>query len=91
MAMKLSDDEREFMHLVFDETGGIPSKFVALTDLPIAAEGLQILGLVELRHRSLHTWVVALTGEGSAWAHLHFVARCETLAQLVAARKRKRS
>jgi hypothetical protein len=90
--MKLSGDEREFMRLVFDETGGIPSKFVALTDLPVAAEGLQILGLIELRRRSLDTWVVALTGEGSAWAHLHFVARCETLTQIVAeALKRKRS
>jgi hypothetical protein len=73
--MKLSDEEREFMRVVFDDTGGIPFKYIALTELPIAAEALSLRGFIELRQSGRDTWVVAITGEGSAWAHLHFVGR----------------
>ncbi len=72
---KLSDEEREFMRLVFEETGGIPLKYVALTELPVAAEALSIRGFIQLRRSGRDTWVLAITGEGSAWAHLQFVGQ----------------
>ena len=43
---KLSDEEREFMRLVFAETGGIPLKPVAMTELPLAAEALRTRGFI---------------------------------------------
>ncbi len=65
------------MRLVFDETGGIPFKYVDITELPVAAEALSIRGFVTLqrRHSGPYTWAVAITGEGSAWAHLHLLRR----------------
>ena len=71
---KLSDEEREFMRLVFAETGGIPLKPVAMTDLPLA-EALRTRGFIKLQRSGRDTWVVAITGEGSAWAHLHVLRR----------------
>ena len=71
--MKLSDQEREFMRLVFEETSGIPFKYVALTETPVAAVALSNRGFIDLRQSGPDTWVVALTGEGSAWAHLHLL------------------
>ena len=71
--MKLSDGGRDFLRLVFDETGGIPLNYVALTDLPVAAQALVVEGFLVLRPSGPDTWQVALTSEGSAWAHLHFV------------------
>ena len=68
---KLSHEEHEFMRLVFAETGGIPLKYVALTELPMAAEAL----FIQLQRSGRCTWVVAITGEGSAWAHLHLLRR----------------
>lgn len=68
--MKLTADEREFVRVVFAETGGIRGKYAALTELPVAAEALSIRGLIDLRRSGPDTWVVALMGEGSAWAHL---------------------
>ena len=47
--MKLSNQEREFMRLVFEETGGIPLKPVAMTDLPLAAEALRTRGFIKLQ------------------------------------------
>ena len=70
---KLSDEERDFMRLVFEETGGIPFKYVALTEMPVAAEALRTKGFIELQRAGRDT--VAITGEGSAWAHLHFVGK----------------
>ena len=72
---KLSDEEREFMRLVFAETGGIPLKPVAMTDLPLAAEALRTRGFIKLQRSGRDTWMVAITGEGSAWAHLHLLRR----------------
>jgi hypothetical protein len=71
--MKLSDEEHEFMRVVFEQTGGIPLKFVALTDLPVAAEALGLRGFIQVQRSGRDTWVVAITGDGSAWGHLHFV------------------
>ena len=71
--MKLSDEEHDFMQLVFEETGGIPFKPVAMTELPTAAEALRTRGYIKLQRSGRDTWVVAITGEGSAWAHLHLV------------------
>lgn len=71
--MKLTAEEHEFMRLVFAETGGIPRKYVAQAGLPAAAEALSLRGFIDLRRSGPDTWVVAMTGEGSAWAHLHFV------------------
>jgi hypothetical protein len=73
--MKLSNEERDFMRLVFEETGGIPFKYVALTDAPVAAAALNNRGFIELSQSGPDTWVVAITGEGSAWAHLHLLRR----------------
>ncbi len=74
---KLSDEERDFMRLVFEETGGIPFKHVALTELPVVAEALRDRGFIKLQRRRSgpYTWAVAITGEGSAWAHLHLLRR----------------
>jgi hypothetical protein len=47
--VKLSAEERDFLRLVFEETGGIPFKYVALTELPVAAEALGSRGFIELR------------------------------------------
>ena len=71
--MKLSNDEREFMRLVFEETGGIPFKYVALTELPTVAEALSTKGFIRVQRAGRGTWAVAITGEGSAWAHVQFV------------------
>ena len=72
---KLSDEEREFMRLVFAVTGGIPFKYIALTEMPPAAEALRTRGFIKLQRSGRDTWVVAITGEGSAWAHLHLLRR----------------
>ena len=72
---KLSDEEREFMRLVFEETGGIPFRYVALTELPVAAEALSTKGFIRLQRAGRDTWAVAISGEGSAWAHLHLLRR----------------
>jgi len=63
------------MRLVFAETGGIPFKYVALTELPLSAEALRTRGFIRLQQSGRDTWVVAITGEGSAWAHLHLLRR----------------
>ena len=44
---KLSDEERDFMRLVFEETGGIPWNPVALTELPVVAEALRTRGFIK--------------------------------------------
>jgi hypothetical protein len=54
--MKLSGEERDFMQLVFEETGGIPLKYIAPTELPLVAEALSIHGMVDLRRRGPDTW-----------------------------------
>ena len=72
---KLSDEERDFMRLVFEETGGIPFKHVALTELPVVAEALRTRGFIKVQRSGRDTWMVAITGEGSAWAHLHLLRR----------------
>ena len=72
---KLSHEEHEFMRLVFAETGGIPLKYVALTELPMAAEALRDRGFIQLQRSGRDTWMVAITGEGSAWAHMHLLRR----------------
>ncbi len=71
--MKLSDEERDFMRLVFEETGSIPFKYVAMTELPVAAEAISRRGFIELRRSGRDPWVVGIAGEGSAWAHTHLV------------------
>ena len=72
--MRLSrDEERELLRHVFDVGGGIPGKFVALTELPLIAVVLRDKGMVDLQRMSPDTWRIALTGKGSAWAHVHFV------------------
>ena len=72
---KLSDEESEFMRLVFEETGGIPFKYAPVTELTVAAEALSIRSFIEVQRSGPYTWVVAITGEGSAWAHLHLLRR----------------
>ena len=52
--MKLSDPEREFMRLVFEETGGIPLK--PMTELPVAAEALRTRGFIKLQRSGRDTW-----------------------------------
>ena len=63
--------------------------------MPVVAEALSIRGLIEVLRKGPYTWVVALTGEGSAWAHLHLVGRRPPISQAckltAAALKRKRS
>ena len=73
--MKLTAEEREFMKLVFEETAGIPLKLVAMTELPVAADALRTRGFIKVQRSGRDTWVIAITGEGSAWAHLHLVGR----------------
>ena len=38
--------------------------YVALTELPVAAEALSIRRFVQLQRSGRDTWVVAITGEG---------------------------
>ena len=63
------------MRLVFEETGGIPLKSVAMTELPLAAEALRTRRFIKVQRTGRETRVVAITGEGSAWTHLRFVGK----------------
>jgi hypothetical protein len=63
----------KLMRLAFEETGGIPGKFAALTELPFAAISLHDKGMLLVLPIGPATWGLALSGEGSAWPHLQFV------------------
>ena len=83
------------MRIVFEETGGILHTYVVITELPVAAEAISIRGLIKVLREGQYTWAIALTGEGSAWAHLHLVGRrprirdaCKLTAEARAKRKR---
>ena len=41
----------------------------------VAAHALSERGLLDVQRTARDTWVVALTGEGAAWAHIHLLGR----------------
>jgi hypothetical protein len=69
----LNDDEEQFLRLVFEESGGLPGRFIPLTEVPVAAIALHNKRLLIVQQISPSTWTVALTGNGSAEAHVRFV------------------
>ena len=71
--MDLNPDEKDLLRLVFEESGGVPGKFMPVTEVSVAALALANKGLLIIQQLGAGRWGVALTGAGSAEAHVRFV------------------